>query len=267
MKPSPHRRPCLPRLGAASIRANAKTRRPISFEPQPPAPSAGSTLPGDASGARATHVLAVGWEPAFCDKHSDKNECRDLTSSSFAGTLLSLHGLWPQPRGTQYCNVPADVRQIDGDHNWDGLPEPGLSAYTLKRLEAVMPGVQSKLERHEWIVHGTCFGSNAEGYFARAAGLAEAIDASTVSKLFADSVGRTLTAESMPAAFDDAFGTGAGARVTVSCNGRGDNRKTTELVINLAGDVTGTAPLGTLIRAAQPIPPGCPSGIVEAAEH
>jgi ribonuclease T2 len=80
-----------------------------------------------------------------------------------------------------------------------------------------MPGVQSKLERHEWIVHGTCFASNAEGYFARAAGLAEAIDASTVSKLFADSVGRTLTAESMPAAFDDAFGTGAGARVTVSC--------------------------------------------------
>jgi ribonuclease T2 len=179
-----------PRLGAESIRANAKTRRPISFEPQPPAPSAGSTLPGDASGARATHVLAVGWEPAFCDKYSDKNECRVLTSSSFAGTLLSLHGLWPQPRGTHCCNVPADVRQIDGDHNWDGLPEPGLSAYTLKRLEAVMPGVQSKLERHEWIVHGTCFGSNAEGYFARAAGLSEAIDASTVSKLFADSVGR-----------------------------------------------------------------------------
>ncbi len=149
--------------------------------------------------ARAQHMsLAVGWEPAFCDKHSDKNECHDLTGNSFAGTHLSLHGLWPQRRGTQYCNVPANLEQVDRDHNWGGLPEPDLSANTLNRLRAVMPGVESKLERHEWIVHGTCFGGNAEGYFTRAAGLAEAIDASKVSTLFADNVGRTLTTDRYP---------------------------------------------------------------------
>ena len=60
-----------------------------------------------------------------------------------------------------------------------------------------------------------------------------------------------------------AIGAGAGARVTVSCNGRGEDRKITELVISLAGDVAGNAPLADLIRAAQPVPPGCPSGIVE----
>ena len=82
---------------------------------------------------------------------------------------------------------------------------------------------------------------NAEGYFARAAGLAEAVDASKVSRLFADNVGKSLSAEAIRAAFDDAFGAGAGARVTVSCHGRGDNRKITELMIGLAGDVKGSA--------------------------
>jgi ribonuclease T2 len=202
-------------------------------------------------------------EPAFCEDHRDKNECRELSSTGFAATHLSLHGLWPQPRGTQYCNVAPNLKEIDRDHDWNDLPEPDVSENTLSRLAAVMPGAQSKLERHEWIVHGTCFGSNAEGYFARAAGLAEAVDASKVSQLFANNVGRSLSAEAIRAAFDDAFGAGAGARVTVSCNGRGENREITELMISLAGDVGGTAPLGDLIHAAQPVPPGCPSGIVE----
>ena len=240
------------------------TDRSASGESQSPAPTA--ALPaGDKSGVRATHVLAMGWEPAFCEEHRDKKECRELASTGFAATHVSLHGLWPQPRGTQYCNVAPNLREIDRDHDWNDLPEPDVSANTLSRLAAVMPGVQSKLERHEWIVHGTCFGGNAEGYFARAAGLAEAVDASKVSQLFADNVGRSLSAEAIRAAFDDAFGAGAGARVTVSCHGRGENRKITELVISLAGDVAGSAPLGDLIRAAQPVPSGCPSGMVERA--
>ena len=241
------------------------TDRPASGAPQFPTPTPAPSTAGDTSGARATHVLALGWEPAFCDKHSDKKECGELTSTSFAGTHVSLHGLWPQPRGTQYCNVAPNLSEIDRNHDWKDLPEPDVSAYTLNRLAAVMPGVESKLERHEWIAHGTCFGGNAEGYFARAAGLAETVDASKVSQLLANNVGRSLSSEAIRAAFDDAFGAGAGARVTVSCTGRGENRKIAELVISLAGDVTGTAPLGDLIRAAQPVSTGCPSGMVERA--
>ena len=241
------------------------TDRSASEASQPSAPNPTPPVVGATSGARATHVLAMGWEPAFCEDHRDKRECRELSSSDFAATHVSLHGLWPQPRGMQYCNVAPNLREIDRDHDWNALPEPDVSANTLSRLAAVMPGVQSKLERHEWIVHGTCFGGNAEGYFARAAGLAEAIDGSKISQLFADNVGRSLSAEAIRTAFDDAFGAGAGARVTVSCHGRGESRNITELVISLAGDVAGSAPLGELIRAAQPVAPGCPSGIVERA--
>jgi len=230
-----------------------------------PGATAAAAAAGDSTGARPTHVLALGWQPAFCAKHQDKTECRELTSTSFSASHLSLHGLWPQPRGTQYCNVAPNVRQFDQNHDWNSLPEPEMSADTLKRLSGVMPGVQSKLQRHEWIVHGTCFGGSADGYFNRAAGLAEAVDASKVAQVFAASAGRNLSASDIRAAFDEAFGSGAGARVTVSCNGRGDNRKITEIVLNLAGDVSGNAPLGDLMRAAQALPAGCPGGLIAPA--
>jgi ribonuclease T2 len=216
-------------------------------------------------GTRATHILAIGWEPAFCEQHRDKSECGELTSSSFVSTHLSLHGLWPQPRGRQYCEVAPDVRELDHNHVWNALPNPEISPETLRRLAAVMPGVQSNLQRHEWIVHGTCFGGSADDYFARASGLAEAVNGSGVAKLFADNAGKNLSADAIRSAFDDAFGAGAGARVTVSCHGNGDNRTITELIINLAGDVKGSTGLGDLMHAALPVPPGCPVGLVAHA--
>lgn len=228
----------------------------------PSAPGAAPPPAGDASGARATHVLAMSWQPAFCKSHTDKSECRDPAAQERYTKNLSLHGLWPQPRGTQYCNVSAGDKAADRNHNWDGLPAPEMSAETLKRLSAVMPGVQSKLERHEWIVHGSCFGANADSYFARAAGLSESVNGSAVSKLFADNAGKTLSGEAIRAAFDEAFGAGSGARVTVSCHGKGERRQITELIISLAGDVTGSAPIGDLMKAAQPVRAGCPSGVV-----
>lgn len=216
-----------------------------------------------ANGARATHVLAMSWEPAFCVKHSDKKECGDVTPQSYSGTHLSLHGLWPQPRGTQYCNVASDIRKRDQAHDWDGLPEPEITPDTLKRLSAVMPGVQSKLPRHEWIVHGTCYGTNADTYFARAASLAEQVNGSRVAEVFAASAGKTLSADTIRAAFDESFGAGTGARVTVSCT-RGSRRVITEIVVSLAGEVNGSAGIGDLMRAAQPVDRGCPGGLVTA---
>ncbi len=119
-----------------------------------------------AGAARATHVLALGWEPAFCLEHAAKTECAAETRQSFEATHLSLHGLWPQPRGTAYCgDVGQEFAAADRRHDWASLPEPDLSETTKKRLSAVMPGYQSGLERHEWIVHGTCFGATPDSVF------------------------------------------------------------------------------------------------------
>ncbi len=226
-------------------------------------PASIPTSTARSSGARATHVLALGWEPAFCRQHMDKTECSSMTSSSADATQLSLHGLWPQPRGTAYCNVERSFVQADKAHNWDVLPEPQISGETRQSLASVMPGLQSGLQRHEWIVHGTCFGTPADSYFARAASLAQQANAAPIRNLFVQNIGSTVTSDAIRAAFDQAFGPGAGTRVTVSCSGQGQGRRISELVVSLAGNVAGSAALGDLIQAASPVQPGCQSGIVD----
>lgn len=251
-------------VSCGHIDSTAAGVSPAAPNAQPSSPTHAATpLAAKGGGTRATHVLAMSWEPTFCTQHPDKVECGALSAKSYAGSHLSLHGLWPQPRGTQYCNVKPEVSALDENHNWNALPEPEITQETLKRLGSVMPGVQSNLQRHEWIVHGTCFGTTADVYFNRAANLAEAINTSKVSELFASNAGKSISADAIRAAFDESFGAGAGSRVTISCHGRGESRKITELIINLAGDVKGSAPIGDLIHAAQSMPPSCPGGLVQ----
>lgn len=216
---------------------------------------------GGGGGVRATHVLALSWQPYFCSTKPEKLECQSLTQTSPASKQLSLHGLWPQ--GRQFCNVAQAHKQLDEQRKWDQLPEPAMTEPTRERIKAVMPGLQSHLHRHEWIKHGTCHGGPAEGYFARSSDFIEAVNASRVSKLFADNVGRSLTLEAIRAAFNEKFGEGAGARVMVSCKGHGANRMIEEVRINLAGDVKGSAPLGDLMRAARSQTKSCPGGLVK----
>jgi ribonuclease T2 len=229
-----------------------------------PGASAGAAPVPSPAGQRATHVLAMSWQPNFCAERTDKTECGASGAKSWATSPLSLHGLWPQPRGLAYCGLPQNLVALDKAKRWDDLPEPELSQKTRGDLAEQMPGVASNLQRHEWAVHGTCFGADAESYFARAAALSREVDASKVSKLLEGGAGGQVTAEAIRAAFDEAFGAGAGARVFVTCQGKGPERRISELQISLAGDVKGSAPLSELIRAAAPSAPGCPSGLVTA---
>ena len=226
-----------------------------------PAPSSAG---GD--GVEATHVLAVSWEPAFCEEKGEKAECQRETEQSFEATHFSLHGLWPQPLGNYYCGVDRGLKDADKRNHWGDLPEPDLNAATRDRLAIAMPGMLSGLERHEWIKHGTCFGADANTYFNREAELAEQLNASAARELFAGKIGQSVSLADIRGAFDTAFGAGAGARVVVHCQGSGAEREISELIIYLAGGVNGSAPLADLIRAAAPPTnePNCPSGVVAA---
>ena len=64
-----------------------------------------------AGGHPAEAILALGWEPAFCEGHANKRECASATPSDFDATHFTLHGLWPQPRRKQYCNVKSSFDQ------------------------------------------------------------------------------------------------------------------------------------------------------------
>ncbi len=208
------------------------------------------------------YVLALSWEPAFCEAMKGKAECQNEKPSSYEASHFSLHGLWPQPRGNQFCGVDPKLAALDDQHQWDQLPEPELTPATKAALAKAMPGVQSGLERHEWTKHGSCYpGANAEQYFKDEIRLANAVNASAVQEFMAANIGKQIQMSDLRAAFDKAFGPGAGERVRISCDKQG---RFSEMTIGLKGDISSGADIAQLIAASETTDMGCPAGLVDA---
>lgn len=224
-------------------------------KPGPPnhTPSSADLKPGD-----ATHVLSLSWEPTFCVGMSTKAECAVETAASPEARQLSLHGLWPQPRGYEYCigDVQERARERDaGEHGrWQELPDPGLSDDALRKLRAVMPGVQSQLERHEWAKHGTCYGASPDVYFTRAAELVDEVNSSAVGTLFAGNLGKSLSADQILNAFVQAFGSEASTALHITCKSGG----ILQLDLYIAGGVTTGDALSKMMARPPPPPPPLP---------
>lgn len=222
-------------------------------------PSSNRPKPSDLA-----YVLALSWQPAFCETNLRKPECRWQTGSSPGASYLSLHGLWPQPSTRAYCNVDPARRQASEGGRWKDIPALDLSLATQADLEALMPGSRSQLERHEWLKHGTCSAApDPETYFRDSFRLLKAVNASPVADLFMNNVGRQLSTADIRAAFDQAFGRGAGQRVRVACKDDGNRRLIAELTIGLRGDIPGGTPITDLIMASPPTDAGCPGGVVD----
>ncbi|KRA99020.1 hypothetical protein ASD83_00285 [Devosia sp. Root685] len=225
-------------------------------EPTPPAPA--PTYRG------TQYILAVNWQPAFCELSPRKTECRNQRATSFEATNFTLHGLWPQPHSNEYCNVPAGDRYASEDGRWRDLPILDLPLSIRRDLDEVMPGSQSNLDRHEWTKHGTCYGTGPGQYYADALDLMLALNTSEVAELFASNIGKRITLTQIRDAFDNAFGPGAGERVRMTCEQDGNRTLITELTIGLTGNIDGPDSLPRLIAAASPTDGGCRSGQVDA---
>lgn len=210
------------------------------------------------------YILAVNWQPAFCELSPRKTECRNQRATSFEATNFTLHGLWPQPRNNEYCNVPAGERYASEDGRWRDLPILDLPLSLRRDLDEAMPGSQSALDRHEWTKHGTCYGTDASKYYADALDLMLALNASEVAELFASNIGKRITLTQIRSAFDNAFGPGSGERVRMTCEQDGNRTIITELTIGLTGRIDGPDSLPRLIAAASPTEGGCRSGQVDA---
>ena len=72
------------------------------------------------------NLMALSWQPAFCETKPGKVECQQLNDGllPITETQLSVHGLWPQPRGNDYCGVSAEVERLDKARQWAALPAP-----------------------------------------------------------------------------------------------------------------------------------------------
>lgn len=217
------------------------------------------------AGSGPAFVLAISWQPAFCEGNPNKRECRSQTSGRFDASHFTLHGLWPQPGTNIYCGVSEAERRAATQGRWGDLPRLDLSLATQGGIERAMPGSQSFLDRYEWIKHGTCYPvREAEIYYRDSLRLIDAVNASPVQALMARSIGKEVSARQIRAAFDGAFGDGAGERVRVACRDDGSRRLIAELTIGLKGDIPGGASFTDLLFASGPTDPGCPGGIVDA---
>jgi len=205
------------------------------------------------------YVLALSWQPAFCESHPDKPECRELDAADFAAYHLAVHGLWPNNgpgEGPTYCGVDAAIQALDQPKSWCEMPQPKVSDKTRAALAPAMPGARSCLDRHEWVKHGTCSGLDADSYFAATLRLAHAVQATRLGAVIAANVGRYVTPQQLFNAFEATFGAGASQALTLVCTRGGGLDYLSEVRIALKPD----ALEGTLERDDLYLSGGRPSG-------
>ena len=164
------------------------------------------------------NLLAISWQNAFCQTHQYKRECKSMNIKDFGATNFVLHGLWPQPRNNQYCN--ASKKEIGKDKNkqWNKLNKLDLNTTVRTELSKLMPGYSSNLHKHEWIKHGTCYGTDANNYYFNAMALLTQVNESALQKYFKLNIGKQVRLKEIRKVVDKAFGKGAGEHVTMNCN-------------------------------------------------
>lgn len=237
---------------------------------QEPRTQTKADTPKPAEAPAASYVLAASWQPGFCETQPEKVECLDQGRDRFDATHFALHGLWPQPRSLEYCGVSNELQDADRPATWRDLPEIQLEASTRAELTKVMPGTASFLDRHEWLVHGTCYKEDMQSYFSESLALMAQLNASSLRTFMTENIGKAVTPARIRAAVDEAFGEGAGERVSIECKTEQDGNRVvlTELQIRLYGAIDETSDLGELIRTARPQDSNagqCPRVIIDKA--
>ena len=164
------------------------------------------------------NLLALSWQNAFCQTHQYKKECKSMSLKDFGATHFVLHGLWPQPRNNQYCN--ASKKEIGKDKNkqWNRLNDLDLNSTVRKELSKFMPGYSSNLHKHEWIKHGTCYGTDANSYYFNAMTLLGQVNESALQKYFKLNIGKQVRLKDIRKVVESTFGKGTGNHVTMNCN-------------------------------------------------
>jgi ribonuclease T2 len=209
-------------------------------------------------------ILAVSWQAAFCEAHPGKPECVNQTEQRHDATHFTLHGLWPQPRSKVFCGATQSQQDASDKGRWSELAEVILSPATRAELDRVMPGTQSKLDRHEWIKHGTCYGdADMETYYGDSVRLMEELNRSAGAAFMAANIGKPVKASDLRAKFDETLGAGAGDRMRFACKNDDNRTLLTEITIGLKGNPASGASLTTLIMASSPTDPGCPEFVVD----
>jgi ribonuclease T2 len=205
------------------------------------------------------NLLALSWHNAFCETHRRKKECKRsfLSKPKYHEKHFVLHGLWPQPKHKMYCNMERKYITMDKYKRWNKMPDIGLSAETKMNLMKVMPGFMSNLYKHEWIKHGSCYGTDAEQYYKDAIALVHQVNDSKVGDFFMKNIGKKVTLKQIRAQFDSSFGAGSGKRVELKCK----KGLITELWLHLGEG----SDIASMLQGAKSSYSRCKSGRIDRA--
>ena len=213
-----------------------------------------------------SYILALSWQPAFCERKSNKPECRSQHERRFDANNFSLHGIWPQPRDNVYCDVPKHIVALDKRGRWNDLPKLEIGEKWRKELSIKMPGYRSNLHRHEWYKHGTCMGSVVTplGYFRESMQKLDRINKSGLRDLFAENIGREINARQIAKIMDEDFGKGMGERISISCERDGKRTLINEIKVSyVLPDLDFVTSAEALVSKTPKLPIGCKRGIVD----
>ena len=204
-------------------------------------------------------VLSVSWQPGYCAARPKSRGCADFSSTSPAAKHFSLHSRF-QVRNS-YCGIDAALKQQARKGKWTELPEITLASGTRERLMAAMPAARVGLDRQQWLRSGSCVAASAEAYYSRSLDLLDQLNASPIPALFTKKSGGAIALAEVRAAFDAAFGPGAGERVRLSCRKTAGKPVVIGLTIGLG---VGEGKLPALIRGASATKSRCTEGITAA---
>ena len=203
------------------------------------------------------NLLALSWQNAFCQTHQYKKECKHMSAKDFGAFEFVLHGLWPQPRNNAYCNVSKKQVGMDKNKQWNRLDKLDLTDDTRDKLSKFMPGYNSNLHKHEWVKHGSCYGTSADAYYNDAINLLTQVNDSKVQQYFKQNIGRQVKLDDIRKVFDKAFGAGAGKHVTMNCQ----KGLVTELWLHLGN---GSSELKELFKSGERPRSRCHKGRIDA---
>lgn len=203
------------------------------------------------AGLGDSYVLALSWQPAFCEGHQSKPECAVNDPQVYQANNFTLHGLWPnkQSCGINYGFCGKYKAKQDSFCTYEAI---SVDEATDKELKKVMPSAAhgSCLERHEWHKHGTCQKTwDADGYFDTAIRLVEEFNKDGMAALMSSNIDKTISVTAFRETLEKNLGAGASDRIRIKC----DQGQLVDVEIDLPAELPAEDSLKDLIRKAHPV--------------
>ncbi len=199
------------------------------------------------AGQADSYVLALSWQPAFCETKPQKPECKITDPHVYQAKHFTLHGLWPNK---QKCGINyAFCGEVKGKKDdFCDYPAVQLDSTSQAALAEVMPSVTagSCLERHEWHKHGTCQAKAMEEFFDLSVDLTRQFNDSGMAYFMNRRIGQQVRTEDFLNRVAAVLGSPTRERIKLNC----DQGMLVEIQLSLVADLTPGADLEKLIMNA-----------------